>query len=95
MIRVSAPKDFWAGLIYLGFGAAGLWFGAAYPMGSAGKMGSGYFPKVLATALVGFGLVAIARCLVLNGIPSRAAVEADPAHTAACALFGMLLEPPA
>ena len=77
MIRVSAPKDLWAGLIYLGFGVAGLWLGAAYPMGSAGKMGSGYFPKVLATALVIFGLVAIARSLVLNGSADQRACRSN------------------
>ena len=94
MIRVSAPKELWAGLIYLGFGVAGLWFGAAYPMGSAGKMGSGYFPKVLATALVIFGLVSIARCFVLNGSAiKRVQVKPLVLILLACSLFGLLLEP--
>ena len=94
MIRVSAPKDLWAGLIYLGIGVAGLWLGAAYPMGSAGKMGSGYFPKVLATALIGFGLVGIARGLVLNGSAiTRVHVKPLVLILVACSLFGLLLEP--
>ncbi len=94
MIRVSAPKDLWAGLIYLGFGVAGLWFGASYPMGSAGKMGSGYFPKVLATALVIFGLVSIARSFVLNGSAiTRVHLKPLVLILLACLLFGLLLEP--
>lgn len=94
MIRVSAPKDLWAGVIYLGFGAAGLWFGAAYPMGSAGKMGSGYFPKVLATALIIFGLVSIARSFVLSGSPiTRVHIKPLMLILIACSLFGLLLEP--
>lgn len=94
MIRVSAPKDLGAGLIYLGFGAAGLWFGAGYPMGSAGKMGSGYFPMVLATALVIFGLVSIARSLVLSGSPiTRVHIKPLVLILIACSLFGLLLEP--
>ena len=94
MIRVSAPKDLWAGLIYLGFGVAGLWFGASYPMGSEGKMGSGYFPKVLATALVIFGLVSIARSFVLNGSAiTRVHLKPLVLILLACLLFGLLLEP--
>jgi Tripartite tricarboxylate transporter TctB family len=94
MSRVSSPKDLWSGLIYLGFGLGGLWFGAAYPMGTAGRMGSGYFPKVLAAVLVGFGVVAIVRSLVLSGEPvSRLHWKPIVLILAACALFGLLLQP--
>lgn len=40
--------------------------GAQYPMGPTGRMDSGYFPKVLAAVLVGFGVVAVMRSLVLD-----------------------------
>ena len=94
MLSVSSPKDLWSGLIYLAFGAGGLWFGADYPMGTAGRMGSGYFPKVLAAVLVGFGVVAIARSLVLTGEPvSRLQWKPIILILAACLLFGLLLEP--
>ena len=93
-MSLSAPKDLWAGLIYLGFGVAGWWLGAAYPMGSAGKMGSGYFPKVLATALIGFGILSIARSVLLSGSPvTRVNLKALVLILAACSLFGLLLEP--
>ncbi|MBN8534419.1 MAG: hypothetical protein J0L51_10025 [Rhizobiales bacterium] len=69
---IRSPKDLYAGLIYLGFGAAGLWFGAAYPMGSAGRMGSGYFPKVLSALMLVFGVIAILRSLRVDGAPMLA-----------------------
>lgn len=94
MSKVTSPKDLWSGLIYLAFGVAGLWFGAAYPMGTAGRMGSGYFPKVLAAVLVGFGVVAVVRSLVLSGEPiSRLRWKPIVLILAACALFGLLLQP--
>jgi Tripartite tricarboxylate transporter TctB family len=93
VLRISSPKDFWSGLIYLAFGIGGLWFGAAFPMGTAGKMGSGYFPKVLATVLVGFGLVALVRSLVLQGSAvTRLQWKPIALILGACVSFGFLLE---
>ncbi len=67
--RVSSPKDFWTGLIYVGFGAAALWIGADYKFGTAGRMGPGYFPKVLASLLILLGAVSLVRSLVVKGTP--------------------------
>lgn len=93
MLRVTSPKDLWSGLIYLSFGLCGLWFGADYPMGTAGRMGSGYFPKVLATVLAGFGVVAIVRSFVLTGSAiSRLQWKPILLILSACVLFGLLLE---
>jgi hypothetical protein len=94
MLRVSSSRDLWAGLIYLAIGAAGLWFGWAYPMGTAGRMGSGYFPKVLATFLVGFGLIGLIRSFTVES-PAITAVRWRPLMLVllACTLFGLLLEP--
>lgn len=91
---VRSPKDFYAGLIYLGFGLAGLWFGAAYPMGTAGRMGAGYFPKVLSGLLVLLGLLAIIRALRVEGSPVGA-IRWKPLLfiLAGCSLFGVLLQP--
>jgi hypothetical protein len=92
MTRLSSPKEFWAGLIYISVGAAALWFGSEYRMGTAGRMGPGYFPKVLAWLLVGIGVIAIARAFVLKGAPVTAiAWKALAIILASCALFGLLL----
>jgi len=49
-------KDFWSGLLLLGFGFAGFYMALDYPFGSALRMGPGYFPRVLAGIIVAFGL---------------------------------------
>lgn len=91
---VRSPKDVYAGLIDLGFGLAGLWFGAAYPMGTAGRMCSGYFPKVLSSLLLLLGLLAIMRALRMDGAPVGA-IRWKPLLLilAGCSLFGVLLQP--
>lgn len=46
-MHIKNGKDFWAGLMFFGFG---LWFMVVslnYPMGSAVRMGPAYFPTVL------------------------------------------------
>jgi hypothetical protein len=91
---VRSPKDFYAALIYLAFGLAGLWFGAAYPMGTAGRMGAGYFPKVLSGFLLLLGIVALVRSLRVEGSPVGA-IHWKPLFfiLAGCSLFGVLLQP--
>jgi len=66
--RISNPKDFWAGLVYVGFGAAALWIGQGYRIGTAGRMGPGYFPLVLASILVAIGLVSLVRSVTTKGV---------------------------
>jgi hypothetical protein len=94
MLRVSSSRDLWAGLIYLAIGAAGLWFGWAYPMGTAGRMGSGYFPKVLAALLVGFGVIGLARSFIIES-PPISAIGWRPLILVllASGLFAVLLAP--
>ncbi|MGL5361383.1 MAG: tripartite tricarboxylate transporter TctB family protein [Bosea sp. (in: a-proteobacteria)] len=94
MLQLRSPREFYAGAIYIAFGAVGLWFGWAYPMGTAGRMGGGYFPKVLSVVLIALGLVALYRGLRISG-PALAAIRFKPLLLilAACSLFGILLEP--
>lgn len=65
--RLSSPKDFWAGLIYIGVALLALVVGADYRTGTAGRMGPGYFPKALAGILLVLGLVAVIRGFTLKG----------------------------
>jgi hypothetical protein len=50
-------KDFFAGLMFIAFGAAGYYFAQEYPFGSTTRMGPGYFPTVLSLLLLGIGVV--------------------------------------
>lgn len=53
-------KDLWAGLMYIGTGAIGMWIARDYPFGSALRMGPGYFPSVLGGIMVLMGLYVLA-----------------------------------
>ena len=53
-------KDLWAGLMYIGTGAVGMWIAKDYPFGSALRMGPGYFPSVLGGIMVVMGIYVIA-----------------------------------
>ncbi|MCC7273321.1 MAG: tripartite tricarboxylate transporter TctB family protein [Alphaproteobacteria bacterium] len=64
-------KDVWAGLLLAAFGVAGLALGADLPLGSAGRMGPGYFPRGLSFVLIVFGAIVALRALA----PGSEAVE--------------------
>ena len=38
MVRVRSPQDFWAGILFILFGCAALWFGRDYAFGTLTKM---------------------------------------------------------
>jgi hypothetical protein len=68
-VAIKSPKDFWAGLIYIGFGATACWVGRAYSFGSASQMGPGYFPLILSGLMMLFGALALLRGLSRKGEP--------------------------
>ncbi len=94
MVTIRSPREFYAGAIYIAFGMLGLWFGWLYPMGTAGRMGGGYFPKVLSGLLILFGLIALFRGVTVSG-QHLAPLRLKPLALiiAACSLFGLLLQP--
>ncbi len=65
-------KDFFAGLVFLGFGAGAVAIARGYPMGSAMRMGPGYFPTLLGGLLVLLGLALVARAFWLGDEPVEA-----------------------
>ena len=67
--RVQSSKDFWTGLIYLAVGASVIFIARNYSVGTASRMGPGYFPLALAGLLVLFGLVAVVRSFLVQGEP--------------------------
>lgn len=56
-MRIKSQKDFFSGLMFLILGAAFALGAGNYPMGSAGRMGPGYFPLMLGVILAVLGLV--------------------------------------
>ena len=65
------PKDFWSGVMFavIGFAFAIIVKVYDYPMGSASRMGAGYFPFVLGNIMGVIGLVVIAQALLTSGGP--------------------------
>ena len=69
MTFIKNPKDFWAGVLYIVFGAAAIVIALNYPAGTAGRMGPGYFPRVLGGILIALGFILSLRALKLQGAP--------------------------
>lgn len=67
-MKIKAPKDFWAGLMFIAFGAAFM-IGALmnYQMGTAVRMGPGYFPTVLGGLMIFLGVLVLIEAFVMNG----------------------------
>jgi putative tricarboxylic transport membrane protein len=59
-------RDFFAGLFFILIGAAAMWISRDYPMGSALRMGPGYFPTVLGGIVVVFGIYVLIKGIVNN-----------------------------
>jgi hypothetical protein len=92
MSHVLQKKDFWAGVLYIAFGAAAFWIGRDYSMGTAGRMGAGYFPTVLSVILMVIGLLSAARAFLQAGQPVGAIAWKPLALVVgSTALFGLLL----
>jgi hypothetical protein len=56
-LRIRKQQDFIAGLFFIACGLGTVWLSADYKIGSAAKMGPGYFPLVLGGLLAALGLV--------------------------------------
>jgi hypothetical protein len=69
MAFIRHPKDFFAGLLFVAFGAAAIVIGSNYPLGSAARMGPGYFPRALGMLLIALGAIIALRGLKLTGKP--------------------------
>ena len=93
-MRIRASKDFWSGVMFCGFAAVALLAARGYSLGSAGKMGPGYFPLLLGALLGVLGAALIARSLAFVGAPLPRFHLAPLAMIAvAVCLFGLLIEP--
>lgn len=94
MFRIRAEKDFWAGLLYILFAVAFLYFGRDYKMGVASRMGPGYFPLTLGWILFGFGAVSVVRSFLSDG-PKIGGIAWKPLAiiTLAIIVFALLLLP--
>ncbi len=91
-MTIRNPNDFWSGLLFLAVGGAAVLLAQQYPLGTAFKMGPGYFPTALGGLLAVVGLLAVLRSFIRPG------TALEPFHwrlllivTGSTVLFGLLV----
>jgi hypothetical protein len=93
MIRIKSPRDFASAVTFLLIGFAGLWFSQDYSLGTAARMGPGYFPTLVSGLLMLLGLIVGIGSLRVEG-PAIAAMNwrSIGLIVAAIIVFGLLIE---
>jgi len=67
-MKIKSPRDFWAGLMFVTFGLFFLVVAQMnYQMGTAVRMGPGYFPTVLGGILAVLGAIVLVGSLAVEG----------------------------
>ncbi|MDH3236729.1 MAG: tripartite tricarboxylate transporter TctB family protein [Alphaproteobacteria bacterium] len=56
-LKIKSQEDFWAGLMFIGFGILAIIIARDYPMGSTMRMGPGYFPTYIGVILIILGAI--------------------------------------
>ncbi|HVV93580.1 MAG TPA: tripartite tricarboxylate transporter TctB family protein [Hyphomicrobiales bacterium] len=93
MFRVRSPQDFGAGVFFMLFGVAGLFFARNLAFGSTEHMGPGYFPVLLNVGIVTIGAVVALRALAVDGPPIEGVAWRGPIFVlASILLFAFLIE---
>nr|MDP2189919.1 tripartite tricarboxylate transporter TctB family protein [Rhodoferax sp.] len=65
-MHIKSQKDFFAGLMFLAVGVAFAWGATTYNVGSAARMGPGYFPLLLGILLALIGALLTFKALVVE-----------------------------
>ncbi len=92
-IELRKNKDFWAGMMLIGIGAAAMFIAREYRFGSALRMGPGFFPVFLGGILIVFGV-----CIMAVGLKSgeriqgRVSLRGLILLPVSLILFGILME---
>src|SRR5262245_20691222 len=92
-MHIRAPKDFWAGLIFIAIGAGFVLLASQYRYGDMHRMGPAMFPTLVGALLAVLGAVTTLRSLVLSGEPvPRFYARPLVVSLLAIVLFGVALQ---
>jgi len=93
-MRIKNPKDFWAGLMFIGTGVFFALFAYAYyQMGTAVRMGPAYFPFLLGGLLAFLGLLVFIEGLTMKDTGPKLQLPFNIVDLLiAVAIFAVLLE---
>nr|MBF0684957.1 tripartite tricarboxylate transporter TctB family protein [Pseudomonas sp.] len=95
-MRIQSQQNFWSGVMFIAIGLTFSWFATGYQMGTAARMGPGYFPFWLGLIMAALGAI-----LSIGALSSKS----EETHIAkfdwrstllvlgSVALFGLLLKP--
>ena len=94
-LNIKSPKDFWAGLMFIGVGLFFLvWALTHYQMGTAVRMGPAYFPTMLGGLLVFLGVLVLLEGLAMEGPPiPKFSYRPLLLISGACVAYGYLMKP--
>jgi len=95
-MRIRHQKDFWSGVMFLAVGLAFVGLARNYELGTAQRMGPGYFPTALGALLAVLGLIVAIKGLAREeGGSDIARFHFGPLAVVlgAVALFALLLRP--
>lgn len=67
MRAIRSPRDFCAGALFVAIGIATIVLGTRYTLGTAARMGPGYFPRILGILLIVLGTIVAFRALHVPG----------------------------
>ena len=91
-MRIRSPKDFWSGLVFIAIAVAFMALAARYRLGTAEKMGPGFFPIMIGILQAGLGAILLGRSFVLDGPPlERMRLSPLAITVVAVVLFGIAL----
>lgn len=62
-MKIKGQEDFWAGVLFMSFGALAIYLALDYPFGTAARMGPGYFPTWL-----GIGMLLLGLAIAISGL---------------------------
>ncbi len=93
-MKIRNQRDFGAGIMYMVIGLFFTIVALQYPMGTAAKMGPGYFPFFLGLLMALLGLI-----VLVKSLSAKAAIESIPKFnwriigqiTGSVVLYGLLL----
>lgn len=91
-LRIRSTKEFGSALLYGALGIAGFVIASDYGFGTAGRMGPGYFPRLISGLLIVVALVSLLRSLQRDGDPiGPVNWKGLMLVTASVCMFGLLL----
>ena len=65
-MRIRLSTDFLTGLLFLALGGFAIIYGSRYPIGTAARMGPGYYPLLVSSGLMLLGIVLVVRSFFLS-----------------------------